>query len=375
MQEALTSIANRTLPLLVKPASGQCNLRCAHCFYTPSHMAAPLQAGKMSIDTLKVLTKSYLALPLAEHAFIWQGGEPTLMGYGFYSTAVRLQQQYSTGGTIRNYLQTNGTLLTPEFAKFLARHDFLVGVSLDGGQHFHDTYRVFPSGKGSHAIIQKHLGLLRQHGANVNALTLVTSNSAGHMAELFQDLLTKGLLHHQYIPCVEWTAQGKLQPWSLRSGQWGDALCALFEIWWPHRFTVSVRYFDALLHALAYDVPSICHMAKSCDQYLVVEHNGQVFPCDFFVKAHWSLGNIRTNSWEEILHHPLRVAFAEHKTPPQSCMACAYLKLCSGDCPKHRGGSEGSAQSYLCADYQQFFEYALPKLTALAHMAQAHARR
>ena len=36
----------------------------------------------------------------------------------------------------------------------------------------------------------------------------------------------------------------------------------------------------------------------------VVEHNGDVFPCDFFVEEHLKLGNINTESLSDMLNSP-----------------------------------------------------------------------
>lgn len=365
------ALAGKSLPLLVKPASSLCNLRCSHCFYTAKRLHPALNQGKMSADTLKKLIRSYLALPLAEHTFIWQGGEPTLMGHSFYSSVVRLQKQYAQGSApVHNCLQTNGTLMTPVFAKFLAQHNFLVGISVDGEERHHNAYRIFPSRKGSYATVLQHVNLLQKHKASLNALTLATSNNVADMGRIFLHLLQKGFLFQQYIPCIEYGQDGKPLPWTISAAQWGLALCQLFDVWWEHRFTVSVRYFDALLHALVYGEAGICHAGKHCDQYLVVEHDGQVFPCDFFTAPAWSLGNIRKDSWQQILENPLRQQFALQKSPAHACMACPYLHLCGGDCQKHRIQQE--QPSVLCQAYKQFFAHALPKMTILADLVRKH---
>ena len=366
-------------PLLIKPASYLCNLRCAHCFYLPGEeRGSGKGAPKMTEKTLRRLVRTYLELPLEQHMFIWQGGEPTLMGKQFYVQAAKLQKQFSpAGGVVGNCLQTNATLLTPDFSSFLARNDFLVGVSIDGPAELHDAYRMYAAQKGSHAKVMENYRMLSRDGVKVNALTLLTSRNVARAAEIFHWLADRGILFQQYIPCVEFEPGGGPRPWTVDPKAWGEALCALFDAWWTERGRISVRYFDALLHTLHTGMPGICHMGEACGQYVVVEHNGDLYPCDFFVKEEWKLGNIHTTAWAEIWEHPRYLAFSRAKSElPQACTDCQWLRLCRGDCQKHRyaDGTPERSRSWLCEGYRVFFTHAIPKLPALFPAADIGGR-
>ncbi|MEG2172932.1 MAG: anaerobic sulfatase maturase [Desulfovibrionaceae bacterium] len=357
-----------SFPLLIKAPSRQCNLRCTHCFYHPVPPGKAL-SQRMSHDTLMQLTRTYLAQPIAQHTFIWQGGEPCLMGLDFFKTAWRFQKKYTQGSIIANCLQTNGTLITPPFADFLARKNFLVGLSIDGPQALHDTYRKYGSGKGSYAAVHKSLRLLQERKVALNSLTLITSTNIGYIKDIFYMLAENALFFQQYIPCVECSTEGKPLPFSLSGAAWGEALCILFDTWWNTGQRVTIRYFEDLLHTLLTGQAGSCQMGGDCRSYLVVEADGSVYPCDFFVSDAWKLGNIWDNTWEELLHSDLRHTFSLRKRClPPACQTCHYLALCGGDCQKHRMASVKTAppQSLLCEGYQIFFAHALPRLQEAA---------
>lgn len=360
-----------SFPLLIKPASYSCNLRCSHCFYHPEMFNSPSKKeNRMSEKTLQKLIKTYLDIPLERHVFIWQGGEPTLMGKHFFVQAVSLQNKYKKhGNIIENCLQTNGTLISRDFSKFLARNNFLVGLSIDGPGAMHDFYRVYSPNKGSYAKVMENFQTMVKDGVKINSLSLLSSNNVDHAVDIFYHLARKNILFQQYIPCVEFDESGAPRSWTVDPLKWGKALCALFDAWLAEKGRVSIRYFDALLYAFLTGKAGICHMDKHCGQYAVVEYNGDIFPCDFFVNEQWKLGNIHETPWPEVWEHPLYLAFRQSKSAyAKECAECEWLGICAGDCQKHRAApEEGSAakRSWLCDGYRMFFEYAAPILRKL----------
>lgn len=359
-------------PLLIKPAGSNCNLRCSHCFYGPhTSDAMPGNTQRMSEKTLCKLIKTYLATSLKKHVFIWQGGEPALMGKHFFEHAVLLQNKYKKKyDVIENCIQTNGTLISDDFSKFLARNNFLVGVSIDGPSEVHDFYRVDAANKGSYSRVMTALQTMHRNGVNMNSLTLLTANNIDKATEIFYHLAEKNIIYQQYIPCVEFNEAGSARSWTVDPIQWGRALCSLFDAWLAEKGRISIRYFDALLYTWMTGEYGICHMDKKCGQYAVVAHNGDIYPCDFFVTEQWKLGNISEISWPAVWEHPLYLEFSKAKSAyTDKCTTCEWLSICAGDCQKHRiTSTKGTdvAQSWLCAGYKIFFEYAAPKLRALA---------
>ena len=327
--------------LLIKPAGPDCNLNCRYCFYLGKHSLFPeSRMHRMSEEVLERLISSYLATDQPVYAFGWQGGEPTLMGLEFFQTVVRLQKRYARpGSSISNGLQTNGTLLTDAMAAFFTEYKFLLGVSLDGPAEIHDQYRKHADGRGTHREVMRGIRSLRRQGTEFNALTLVTQANLRRGKEVYRYLKEEGFFFHQYIPCVEYDAKGTPLPWSITGEEWGRFLLDIFEAWYPQDVrAISIRQFDSLLSKLLTGRATVCSMDESCDSYFVVEHNGDVYPCDFFVEPSLKLGNIqKAKGWDEFLASPLYRAFGarKSKTHPH-CADCPYLDLCYGDCLKHR---------------------------------------
>jgi uncharacterized protein len=360
--------------LLVKPASADCNLRCKYCFYLDRGELYPdSPRHRMSDAVLEKMLSSYLATEQPQHSIGWQGGEPTLMGLDFFKKVTDLQQRYGRpGGAISNGLQTNTTLIDDDWARHLAQYNFLVGVSVDGPPEVHDKYRTFINGRGAHADVMKGIECLKRHRVEYNILTLVSQSNVNRPVETYRYLRDDlGVKFHQYIECVEFEPDGSLQPFAITGKAWGDYLCAVYDEWIQSGDThsVSIRLFDSILTLMVDGYANVCSLGRDCRQYLVVEHNGDVYPCDFYVRPDLKLGNIMDNSWEELLNSPNYAQFGARKREwNEKCAECEYLKYCSGCCPKNRPdkGSDPTQLSALCDGWMQFYEHALPSFEKLA---------
>ncbi|MDL2272497.1 anaerobic sulfatase maturase, partial [Desulfovibrio sp. OttesenSCG-928-I05] len=364
-----------SFPLLIKPVGAWCTMRCAYCFYADKGSLHPRPQGVMDAALLEELVRSYLALPMARHTFVWQGGEPTLAGLPFFRSALALQKRYaSPGAVIENCLQTNGILITSEWAAFCREENILTGISLDGPAAAHDRFRVMADGSGSHAAVLRGLDLLRHAGAEVNVLSLVTTATVKNPEALFEYLCGLGVQHQQYIPCVELGAAGRALPWTPTGKQWGHFLRGLYDAWAQRPvLDVSIRFFDSLLHRLLYDVPQLCHMGTDCRGYLVVERDGSLYPCDFFVDQRYRLGRVGETPWEDVRDSAPYARFGSRKAKlPDACRRCEFSSLCAGDCLKHR--SPGNGKSWLCEGYKDFFRHTLPGFKRIArHLAAGKA--
>lgn len=358
--------------LLIKPAAADCNLRCEYCFYLDKCRLYPESPRhRMSDAVLERMITSYMATGQPQYTFGWQGGEPTLMGVDFFRRVTELQQKHGRpGAVVGNGLQTNATLVDDALAAHLAEYKFLLGVSMDGPAEVHDRYRLTVAGAGSHGAVWQGIRALQRHQVEFNILTLVSQSNVLRPAETYEYLVSNGFLFHQYIPCVEFDAAGGCLPFAISGPQWGDFLCGIFDAWYARdRRRVSVRQFDAILERLVLDRAAMCTMGTDCCQYLVVEWNGDVYPCDFFVVPELRLGNVMTHSWEQLLASPVYHAFGRRKREwSGACAACPHLDLCAGDCQKHRfaGGCDPRKLSHLCDGWRQFYGHARAKFAGLA---------
>ena len=363
MQIYVIMAAMKDFSLLIKPTSADCNLRCQYCFYLDKKRLYPqTQTHRMSDSALERLVSSYLSIRQTVYSFAWQGGEPTLMGTNFFKRITALQEKFAhPGSQIANSLQTNTTLISDALAEQLARYSFLVGCSLDGPPELHNRYRQYPNAKPSHATVMKGIETLRRHKVDFNILILVSKANVHQASSVYRYLINHGFYFHQYIPCVEFDKNGKLLPFSITADEWGHFLCEIFDCWYPHDTRhVSIRHFDALLNKRLDNKESICSMSNNCCQYFVVEYNGDIYPCDFYVQKDLKIGNIADTSWENALSSPVYREFGLKKSKMHSqCLQCHYIDLCMGDCQKHRDKNniQQPNPSHLCLGWQQFFKH------------------
>ena len=355
--------ANQARSLLIKPVSGDCNLHCTYCFYHDRSTDPYKDAvrHRMSPQVLDALIRQGMALDRRQATFGWQGGEPTLAGLDFFREAIELQKKYGYPRQgVSNGLQTNAILLDdPEWASFLREYHFLVGVSLDGPATYHDRYRAYVNGAPTHARVMRSVQTLGEHGVEHNILSVVNACTVDHPVEIYEYLLSQGFHFLQFIPCVEIDERtGRPTDFSVTPERYGDFLCALFDRWYNHgEPEASVRDFEAILAVYMGQSAPLCCYQEQCGSYLVVEYNGDVYPCDFMVRDDLYVGNILETPLEELFASELVRRFAAAKALPRpECVACAWLPYCHQNCPRLTNLGD-SRRYFLCASYQRFFAH------------------
>ncbi|MCP3967554.1 MAG: anaerobic sulfatase maturase [Lentisphaerae bacterium] len=360
----------REFSLLIKPASFDCNLRCAYCFYLKKEEVFGNSIHRMSDEVLEKMVSSFLDIEMSNHSFAWQGGEPSVMGVDFYQRAITMMKKHGDEKNVANALQTNGTLLNDDWGKLLRDFNFLVGLSMDGPAELHDLYRKDAGGKGTHKKVYNTIKLLRRHRVEFNILTLVSQANIKHPLEVYRYLKKLGIKYHQYIECFETAPGGGLAPFAVSGVEWGKFMCRIFDEWYKgDRYDISVRLFDSILHQLVEKRSNVCNMGRDCRQYLVVEYNGDVFPCDFFVEPRFKLGNVMENSFQEMIDSDLYKEFGKRKTATDEvCGDCQWIDLCAGCCPKNRPDRAQDAKtlSELCAGWKMFYSHTYDRFKELA---------
>ncbi len=325
----------------------------------------------MDDTVLEKMIKSYMATDQPTYSICWQGGEPCLMGLDFFSKAVGFQKKYGKpGAVVANGLQTNATLITDGLAELFSKFQFLLGCSLDGPPEIHDHYRKTKAGNPSHNKVLDGINRLKHHDVEFNILTLVSKANVHKAQEVFQYLIHQGFYYHQYIPCVEFDTNGNLLDFAIKGYGWGDFMCEIFDNWYPaYTSHVSIRHFDSILYKMVEGSANICNMSQNCCQYFVVENNGDIYPCDFFVEKPLKIGNVLNTSWEEAFNSKIYREFGAKKAQwNKGCDTCDCLDLCMGDCLKHRlyKGDSPENRSLLCAGWKQFIQHTRKRFQSLA---------
>lgn len=373
---------SKPLYVLAKPVGASCNLRCKYCYYLEkSHLYRNAPARVMSDELLERFVQEYIqAQTMSQVLFTWHGGEPLMRPLSFYRKAVALQERYAFGRQIDNTIQTNGTLLTDEWCEFFKEHNWLVGISIDGPQEFHDEYRRTASDKPSWQKVMRGIRLLRKHGVEWNAMAVVNDFNAGYPLEFYHFFKEMGAKYIQFAPVVERMAahsdgrhlatlvdqECPVADFSVSPAQWGDFLCAIFDEWVRHDVGQTyVEIFDCTLANWVGERPGICVYAKECGHAGVMEFNGDVYSCDHFVFPEYKLGNIRDRTLVEMLYGEQQRQFSslKHATLPKQCKECEWEFACHGECPKNRFVNDrygNPGLNYLCSGYRHFYEHVAP---------------
>jgi uncharacterized protein len=391
---------------MTKPIGPICNLDCRYCFYLEKEDMYRQEGRKtgaswqMPDDVLDSYVRQYIEQQdVPEISFAWQGGEPTLLGVRFFERVVELQQRYAGGKSIVNALQTNGTLLDDAWCELLAKHDFLVGLSIDGPADLHDTYRVDRQGRPTFDAVERGLQLLKRHGVEFNTLTVLNRANSREPERVYRFLKEIGSGFMQFIPLVERVGsepssdglirlslapppragdlRSPVTDWSVRPEDFGAFLCAIFDLWIQADVgSVFVQHFDVALGIWADMDASLCVFRPTCGKALAMEHNGDLYSCDHYVYPEYRLGNILETPLAELASSPRQIAFGEAKagTLPAYCRRCDVRFACNGECPKHRflrtpDGEFGL--NYLCAGYKRFFHHIDTDMRTMASLLDA----
>ncbi|MEY8604908.1 anaerobic sulfatase-maturation protein [Muribaculum intestinale] len=385
MEQVLTPFA-RPLYIMTKPAGSSCNLACEYCYYLEKkNLYTDASADRrhvMSDDMLERFIKMYIeSQSMPQILFSWHGGETLMRPLSFYKKVIELQKKYGGGLVIDNSIQTNGTLLTDEWCRFFKDNNWLVGVSVDGPQEFHDEYRRNNIGAPSFHKVMRGINLLKKHGVEWNALAVVNDFNADYPLDFYHFFKEIECRYIQFTPIVERIIphtdgrtlaspmdahDAPLADFSVSPAQWGEFLCTIFDEWVKNDVgQYFIQLFDSTLANWAGVQPGVCTMARTCGHAGVMEFNGDVYSCDHFVFPEYKLGNIREKTLVEMMYSDRQQKFGTDKydSLPGQCRRCKYLFACNGECPKNRFTVTADGEpglNYLCEGYYRFFEHVAP---------------
>ena len=383
MNDNIATPFAKPLYVMLKPAGAHCNLACKYCYYLEkNNLYQNSHRHLMTDEMLEQFTREYIeAQTMPQVLFTWHGGEPLMRSIDFYKKALALQKKYAHGKQIDNVIQTNGTLLTDEWCEFFAKNHWLVGISIDGPQEYHDHYRVTPAGKPSWEKVMQGIQLLKKHRVEWNAMAVVNAYNAEHPLEFYHFFRDNGCQYLQFTPIVERLTEHEdgrtlasladdreipLADASVTPQQWGNFLCTIFDDWVRHDVgKMFVEIFDCTLANWMGVLPGICAYSKECGHAGVMEHNGDVYSCDHFVFPEYKLGNIRDQSLIDMLYGEKQQAFSrlKHTSLPRQCKECDMEFACHGECPKNRFEKDKYGEpglNYLCQGYYQYYSHVAP---------------
>ena len=368
---------------MLKPVGATCNLDCEYCYYLEkSGLYRRVPNHLLSESLLERFVEQYIgSQTMRDVMFTWHGGEALLRPLSFYRKAVALQRKYAHGHNILNCLQTNGILLNDEWCRFFKDEGWLIGISIDGPERFHDEYRRSRGGQPTFARVMRGIELLKKHGVEWNGMAVVNDYNGDYPLEFYHFFKDIECHYLQFTPIVERMVAGseyvqlaslatreatEVADFSVSPRQWGDFLCAIFDEWVRNDVgSYYVQLFDATLANYVGVEPGVCSMARTCGHAGVMEFNGDVYSCDHFVFPEYLLGNIGSSTLAEMMYSPRQSQFGAMKrgSLPRQCRECKFSTICNGECPKNRFATTADGEpglNYLCQGYYQFFEHSAP---------------
>ncbi len=360
------------ISLLIKPASGGCNLRCRYCFYRDLTAKWEESGVAMSEETMEKMVDRVFEEDPMDVTLAFQGGEPTLRGLDFFrKLAARVADKNTRRVPVHYAIQTNGMLLDGEWAAFLAENHFLVGLSMDGTREIPDALRPKADGKGSFSDVMKSARLLEKNGVDFNILTVVTNRLARHPEKVYGELKKAGFRYLQFIPCLDPFGETPEESFAPSAERLGEFYVRLFSLWYRdfmHGEYISIRWFDNLIRMAMGEHPEMCGLMGFCPGQLVIEGDGSVYPCDFYVNERYRLGNLLKDRFSDMLSSPEMAGFTEPSfAHEKACETCDYRYFCRGGCRRDRESDMGGGigMNRFCTGYKAFFAVFMDKLPSV----------
>ena len=371
--------------MMFKPVGAECNLGCSYCYYQDKVRLYD-EHSYLSMDCLEKVIKEYIDINASEQiVFDWHGGEPLLLGLDYLKKIVEIQRKYRGNKHIYNTIQTNATLLTADFAAFFKENNFLVGVSIDGPQDIHDKFRKDKGGNPTFLKVMRGVELLHRYAVDFNTLTTISKAGEGRGLEVYSFLKNIGSHYMQFMPVYEYVdnknniaspddKQSALASWSVSPIEYGKFMCDIFDCWVRNDVgSYFVNLFDSTLANYCGMNPGTCVYSETCGANAVMEHNGDIYPCDHFVYPRYKLGNVKESSLREIVssENATRFGIDKRNSLPAQCLRCEYYFACHGECPKHRfamSDKNESGLNSLCEGLYYFFSHVDPYMQMMKNL-------
>jgi uncharacterized protein len=343
-------------------------MRCRYCFYydigehRQTHSYGIMTSGTMD----RIIGNVYKDLDgKDEITFAFQGGEPSLAGLEWFKQFTEKVSARNRDVKVNYALQTNGLLIDKAWAEFLNKNNFLVGLSMDGGEKIHNNNRPDASGEGTFARCLESKALLEKYKVEYNILCVLTNELAAEPDKVWRFIQNKKIKFIQFIPCLEGLDEQRPSPFALKPARFASFYSRLYYRWMKELESgsyISVKFFDDTANYFLKGLPTACGIDGRCHPQYVVEADGSVYPCDFYVLDEYNTGNLAAHTLHELFDAKTTQTFLrEERSLPKLCLSCAYHQACRGGCKRMRNVMYYGEGGVVCG-YKMFLDKCLKPL-------------
>lgn len=328
------------LNFTLKVAS-RCNLNCSYCYVY--NKADSTWRNRPAIMPDSVFTTALDRI--REHCLLsgqesveisYHGGEPCLVGAERF--ARWCQEARAKLGDITNVrfaIQTNGTLVTPEWLEVFRAHRVSVGVSLDGPAHINDVYRVDKKGRGSYARIEAGTEALLNAGINVGVLAVIQLGVDGlsvhkHLTQMGFKSINYLLPHFSHDTIAEIKAVYGPTPCA-------DYLLPILNFWWEKgTIDQEITLFWQMSRVVLGGSSLTDLFGNRLLSFVFVETDGSIEGLDTLRAGAHGLADTRLNVKDQRFLDIRRVsdlhrqAIFDGIATPTECKDCVEVLTCGG---------------------------------------------
>jgi len=349
---------------LVIQTSNECNIICDYCYVRASRGNKRRMSIKEVIELIKNST-----LGFDDIRFCWHGGEPLLMGKGFYQAALESQKELMSRQKIKfqNSLQTNGVLLDDNWISFFCKNGFSVGVSFDAPPEVNRQQRSKNKEESSGINISETSEMLQRGGLSFNALCVVSKLNVNRGEEIFKFFSSLHASSYSLLLMMKTSLPGCPEPPT--NEELFNLYKITFELWLnePHVFKV-VEPVDTIVRSLLGEYPpKLCSFSSPCLRRMItITPDGDVVPCGSFVSPEYVMGNIFHEPLIKALHSKRLDEFRGRRTAcvNKQCIGCEFISICRGGCREvafwHFGSYDGEYP--YCQARKEIFAYVRDRL-------------
>jgi len=341
--------------------------------------------GVMSMSTLHNAMNQVVNYAKGRRiTFIWHGGEPLLLDLKFYQEVAEVSRTLrDRGHSIRNAIQTNGTLVTDALLDFITKErDFRLGLSLDGPEVVNDFSRPKADGSGSFKQILQTITAIREREARAQdvsigsgVICIIGRHNIKHLDALY-DFFKSHQINFKVNPLV--MAGRATCSLAVTPMEYGEAMCRLFDLWIDDPNTIRIDPFQEIMTSLISGTPSSCNFSDSCAKTFVsIGPLGDIYPCGRFDgMSEFRLGNVNDpDGLKMALSSPEHAKLGSRgkflSGGGGSCSGCQYLPICNGGCMHiaHISGDVMGKDPF-CAMYKSLYGHISKKLHAALAKAE-----